>query len=98
MPTAGYRIYNYGKFIYYGSGSNGTYWSSTSDNTSSANFLLFTSWNIKPKYNPGSNDNTFKRTTGMPVRCLMNKTNAVTLYLNPNGGRVEDGIKDADAQ
>ena len=39
MPTAGYRIYNYGKFIYYGSGSNGTYWSSTSDNTSSANFL-----------------------------------------------------------
>ena len=90
MPTAGYRYYNYGKFIYSSSGSNGYYWSSTSNDNSKANYLFFRSSNV--------NINTDDRVNGLQVRCLKNNTDAVTLYLNPNGGRVEDAIIDADEQ
>ena len=89
MPTAGYRGVSY-NLPFYSRGSNGYYWSSTSNDNSNANNLFFRSSNV--------NSYTDDRIKGFPVRCLMNNTDAVTLYLNPNGGSVENGIIDADAQ
>jgi uncharacterized protein (TIGR02145 family) len=93
MPTAGYRGVSY-NLPFYSRGSNGYYWSSTSNNSSSAIFLFFNAFKITPNFD----DSTYGRNLGLSVRCLMNNTDAVTLYLNPNGGSVENGIIDADAQ
>ncbi|MBR7037536.1 hypothetical protein IKI14_07015 [bacterium] len=106
MPTAGYRSYNYGNFKYdlY---TNGFYWSSTLSHlsytpnypnvneNSKAYYLSFNSRNIIPNNGPNS---TLGTSRGFSVRCLMNNEDAVTLYLNPNGGKVENAIIDADAQ
>ena len=91
MPTAGYRWYDHGKLTYSRRSEQGYYWSSTSNNDSTANYLLL--WSRIVTNNP-----PYERVNGFPVRCLKNNIDAVTLYLNPNGGKVENAIIDADAQ
>ena len=104
MPTAGYRMYisclDKPCIKFYSCGNVGSYWSSTLNylsyspnlnGSSKANYLHF-NWN-------DINSNSINETNlGLSVRCLKNNTNAVTLYLNPNSGSVENGIIDADSQ
>ena len=71
MPTAGYYYYNYGKFTNTTSGSNGYYWSSTSNDNLKANFFFLRSSGTNPNISP------YERLYGFPVRCLMNNTDAV---------------------
>ena len=105
MPTAGYRMYsaclNPPCIKFYSCGNVGSYWSSTLNylsyspnlnGSSKANSLHF-NWN-----NISSNNSLKETNLGLSVRCLKNNTDAVTLYLNPNSGRVEDAIIDADEQ
>ena len=105
MPTAGYRMYsaclNPPCIKFYSCGNVGSYWSSTLNylsyspnlnGSSKANSLHF-NWN-----NISSNNSLKETNLGLSVRCLKNNTDAVTLYLNPNSGSVENGIIDADSQ
>ena len=89
MPTAGYRMYNYG-LKFYSCGDNGYYWSSTSNDNSKANYLFFRSSNVS--------SNTDNRVNGLPVRCLKNNSVEAILTLNPNGGDVETSMIFADVQ
>jgi hypothetical protein len=90
MPTAGHYYYDRGKFTNNTYG-NGYYWSSTPNNNLKAIYFFLRLSGTNP-------NNTNERLKGLPVRCLKNTTDAVTLYLNPNGGRVDNAIIDADAQ
>ena len=91
MPPAGNRISRYNILNVDSRGSNGFYWSSTSNDSSKADFLSFKSNNI-------NHISPYDRFYGFPVRCLMNNIDAVILTLNPNSGNVENSIIAADTQ
>lgn len=61
LAAAGYRNYNNGSLN--NAGSNGNYWSSTTNNSNNAYNMNFNSSNSNPS-------NNWNRSNGFSVRCL----------------------------